>query len=146
MKTTTNQNPDHFIETLLALLILTLTAAATLCFSGCQNTSPQAVAYRTEGTLTTTVNTAMQAWADYVHTYPQPQSQIDQVKGAYQKYFDAQMAAKGAVEAYIANSTPGNSNAVAQTTAAVSESAAAILDLVRQLTNNQGMKNGSSHN
>src|SRR5712671_6391455 len=94
----------------ILLILMLVTGYAAIGLVGCG--TPASTAYRAEGIVITTVDGAMQAWAEWVKGGHATQAQVDAVKAAYNKYYDAQQAALQAVDAYIASKTPETSLAV----------------------------------
>lgn len=74
--------------------LLALSLCFMCCGATCRNQSTLDTVYKSEGTLITTVDSAMQAWSDYVKRGLATQSQVDVVKAAYIKYYNAQQIAK----------------------------------------------------
>lgn len=106
---------------------------------GC-GTTPAGTAYKVEGTTIATVDTAMQGWADWVKAGHATQKQVDTVKAAYGKYYEAQTLAKSAVDVYLANKTEANSTAVLDATAAVATAQGDLLTLVQPSITPKGVK------
>lgn len=80
----------------LALLIL----GAPLVTTGCK-TTPAVAAYKAEGVVITTVDAAMQAWAEYIKSGHGTQAQLDTVKADYETYYNAQLIVKVTIQKYI---------------------------------------------
>jgi len=114
---------------------MAIASVGLLMAPGCGST-PLTTSYKIEGTMITTVDKAMQAWSDYVN---QPsnkvtQAQVDAVKQAYETYYNTQLSAKGAIDAYIALQSPANSNNVIVATASIGSSAAAVVSIIQSFT------------
>lgn len=121
------------------LAIGAVLAAAILSASGCK-TSPQStvtVAYKSETAADAVVSAAMRAWGAYVATYHPPLGQEIRVRGAFNTYKSANLAAIDATEA-LANATGSNSLAAAANYTAASQQAAdslsKLVGLVTQFT------------
>jgi len=102
-----------------------------VAIAACQSTTPTTVAYKVEGSLIATVNTSMLAWADWVKsTNGVTVEQINLVQNAYETYYQAQLVARDAVNAYLAVNSPDNSNSVVEATSKVGQSGAALVSLI----------------
>src|SRR5687767_6781971 len=72
--------------------------AVMLALSACANLERNA--YRTIGTIITTVNGAMDGWRDYVHAGKATPVEQAKVKEIYHRYLGALGVAEAAVDAY----------------------------------------------
>ncbi len=93
--------------------------------------TPQVTAYKAEGVVITTVDSALKAYADYSQSHPVAKADYAKISDAYQKYIDAQQIAKFALEDYTAAKTDGNAAALSLATSKASEASAAVIDLVK---------------
>ena len=108
-----------------------LLVGCTLLCSGCASNKPLDVVYKTEGIIITSVDGAMKAWRDYVKAGMATQSQVDQVKVAYNKYYAAQQVARTAVVIYVASSSTNSAFAnTAAITQAVDSSKNSLISLI----------------
>jgi hypothetical protein len=124
-----------------------LLLAAVLVASACANTSPDAVAYRTIGTIGVTANTAAKGWGDYVRAKGRcSDAQIPgcvstvlerKVMDAWDKYQQALDVAERAITAWKAvaaanpNADPASLNAAVH---AVSDAVSALVGIVALYT------------
>jgi hypothetical protein len=110
-------------------LIALLMSTFVFCGATCKN--PSAAPIQAEGVVVTTVDAGMRGWAIYVQSGKATQAQIDAVKAAYNTYYNAQVIAESALEAYVSN---GSTNSVDSTTAQASVIAAenSLLALLNQ--------------
>lgn len=116
-------------------LVATLFCASivSFTFSGCGST-PEATATHLAGTTVATVDSAMQAWGDWVRAGNATQAQMDAVKAAYAKYYAAATASDKALEAYVA-AKASNPNADRSTyTAAIAAAQSAQSELLNLIT------------
>jgi len=99
---------------------------------GCSTTqTPQTIAYKTIASITTTVDTARQAWNSYATTGAATQSQIASVAKAYTTYQLSVMVAQAAENSFATNN---DTNALNQTVMAVSQSSSALLGLINSFS------------
>lgn len=98
--------------------------------TGC-STSAIGVIAKSEGVLITSVNTGMNVWGDYVRAGHATQSQVDQVKSAYNDYFNAQQLAKAAIEKKMASGSTDTTE-VDTANAAVTNAENAVVSLINQ--------------
>lgn len=118
-----------------SLIVGLALCASVISFPGCQS-SPPVVAYKAEGVIITTVDTAMKAWKDYVKTSGKAtQKQVDVVKAAYQKYYDAQQVAKVALTEYVAAQTDATRATWESAMAAATKAQGDIITLIQTLLN-----------
>ncbi len=111
---------------------LALCALALTAFTGC--VGPKSVAvYKAEGAVITTVDTAMNLFADYAKAGRATQKQIDTVKVSYGAYYVAQQVAKAALEKYIASSSPGDAAGIVLANQSVTDAEATLLTTVNQI-------------
>ena len=113
----------HYLLILIGGLLI-----STATFQGCK-TSPSSAVVKTEGVVITSVDTAMTFWAQWVKAGKATQPQVDTIKTAYQKYYDAQMAAKVVIEKWLVT---GGTNAVvvAEASTQVTAAQTTLLNLV----------------
>jgi hypothetical protein len=108
-------------------LAIGLSVLTFVPLTGCQSTE-NAVA-RTSATAKVTVDAAMHSWGDYVKQFHPPVAQEQQVKAAFLKYQQAQLALLDAVIAYKTADTNGISGAQLTLNASVAAASAALADL-----------------
>lgn len=111
-------------------LILLCCFSPMVAVSGCK-TGPAVVAYKAEGVVITTVDTAMKAYADYSKSHAVSQAEVDKLRAVYDKYYNAQQVARMALEAFTASANDGTAAAlkVAQDNVAVTSQA--VINLVK---------------
>lgn len=108
------------------IILFVLAIATSVALTGCK--SPEATAYKVDGTIITTVDAAMMAWRDYVLAGKATQTQVDTVKAAYRRYYDAELIFEQGVIAY--KSAPDDSKLkLAQATVVAAEQP--LIDLVK---------------
>lgn len=111
-------------------LIAILLSAFVFCGATCRpSVAPTAI--KTEGVLVTSVDTGMKLWAIYVNSGKATQAQVDEVKKAYNTYYNAQIIAESALTAYVSG---GITNAVDLSSVVSSSSAAqaSLLTILNQ--------------
>ncbi len=113
-------------------LFLLILLALPIGFMACK-TTPQVVAFKTEGVIITTVDSALKAYADYSQTHPVSKDEYAKVQDYYQRYKDAQDIAKLAIEVYIDESSAGNVVALQTAEQNAATASAAVIDLVKGL-------------
>lgn len=128
------QNPFHMRMFYSLLLAVTLFLGAITCFQGCQS-KPEVVALKVAGTQVLTVDSAMQAWADWVRAGNASQGQVDAVKAAYEKYYVAAQGEHKALAAYVqarslTNAPPGPEVDYHAAVVALSAAQADLLSLI----------------
>ncbi len=106
-----------------------LTVFAIALLIGCG--SPQVTAYKAEGVVITTVDSALKAYADYSQAHPVSQNDMAKLTDAHMKYYEAQQAAKFALEVYTASKTEGNAAALQTASDNAAEAAAAVIAIVK---------------
>lgn len=95
------------------ILLCILVGFAPLAFvQGCKTPSATTV-LKTEGVIITTVDTGMQIWSDQVRVGKATQTQVDNVKMAYNAYYTAQLGAKAAIEKIIVTGSTNTVDVVA---------------------------------
>lgn len=107
--------------------------ALTLSIEGCSTTgsqSPTVIAYKTVASTTTTVDTARQAWNQWVITGHATVDQVTKVANDYALYQQSMATAQVAINSYNANPDPNQLNKVM---AAVSDSSANLLGLINTI-------------
>lgn len=110
------------IKIILALSLLGLTQ------QGCITTqTPDAVAYKTIATITTTVDSARQAWNSFVAAGHATVDEVNTVGQAYTKYQSAVALAQVATISYKTNP---DSNSLNAAITAVSDSSSALINVV----------------
>jgi hypothetical protein len=112
-------------------IILLALFASTFVFCGATCKNPSAAPIQAEGVVVTTVDAGMKGWAIYVKSGKATADQVAAVKAAYNTYYNAQVIAESALEAYVSN---GSTNSVDSTTAQASVIAAenSLLALLNQ--------------
>lgn len=119
------------VRTYLVLVLLWVgLGVAFIHFTACK-TPPQNIAYKAEGVVITTVDSTMKAWADFVRTHDVPQSQIDAVHQAYDKYYSAQLVARAAMETWVASKTEASATEWKTANADTVTAAQALIDVVK---------------
>ncbi len=111
-------------------LILLILLALPIGFTACK-TAPQVVAYKTEGVIITTADSALKAYSDYSQTHTPSRVEYDAVMNGWRKYYDAQQIAKFALETYLSAANEGTAEALQSAEANVSAASAAFIDLVK---------------
>ncbi len=114
---------------------LFLTAAITTSltlFEGCK-APPQVVAYKTEGTVIYTVDSAMKIWSDYVNSGHATPDQVYKVHKAYDYYYNSQQIARVALEMYVASTQTENQAKWVIANEEVAKAQAAVINLVQEL-------------
>ena len=96
----------HFVPIIVALAFLCPVIMSCV-------TTPERTALTATETRIVTVDTAMEAWGDYVRAGYAEQYQVDAVKAAYQKYYLASLAEKQAWLAWVNSPTNATSTQVA---------------------------------
>lgn len=117
----------------LTVVLLVAALASPVAFTGCGTVAT--TAYQVESVAIPSVDTAMKIWADWVKAGHATQSQVDQVKSAYNKYYDAQLVVKAALIKYLASKDTASQTDLSTASAAVSAAEVAVIDLVKQFTN-----------
>ncbi len=108
-------------------------ALTSLCIitagSSCKNPTQNAI--KAEAVIIKSVDTGMQIWKDQVIAGKATQSQVDEVKKAYEAYYGAQQIAKAAIEKSLASGST-NSTDVVTANDAVSNAETSLLYLLNQ--------------
>jgi hypothetical protein len=68
---------------------------------GCTNTKPIQTTIKIESGLIAAVDGSMKGWSDYVRSGMATQQQVNDVKQAYNTYYNSQQVAKAAIEQVI---------------------------------------------
>lgn len=116
------------------LLLALLLAVTPLTFQGCK--TPQVSAYKTEGIVITTADSALKAYSTYSQTHTPSKAEYEAIESAWNKYYDAQQVAKFALKVYIAASEKGTATdaqlaALQAAESNVASASTAIIDLVK---------------
>lgn len=114
------------------MVMLVVAAALLLPCAGCK-TSPVKLATQSEVVVVQTVDSAMQAWKDYVEMGLASQREVDLVKVNYQRYYNAQLVAKAALSVWVENKDATAEVAWQNAQASVTEAKNALLDSVTSL-------------
>lgn len=104
-----------------------------LILSGCQN--PDRAAYVTAGTVITSVDSAMNAWGDFVRAGLSKPEQEVRVKDAYQKYQIATRTLRTVVRSY--KNSPQDEARYETALRVVEAASADLISIVRQFTKNK---------
>ncbi len=113
----------------LAIFASFIVAVAVLD-TGCGST-PAEVAYKGEALIIQSIDLGMKLWADQVNAGNATQKQVDEVKAAYNVYYNAQQAAKAALMKYLASQTKDSAD-VQAANAAVVNAENALLSILNQ--------------
>lgn len=110
--------------------------ALALSQEGCStaNQSPDSIAYKTIATVTTTVDSARQAWNTYVAAGNATIPQVQQVAAAYAVYQQSIVVAQAAVITYKTN---GDANSMNNAVAAASAASLPIITLITAIVTPQ---------
>lgn len=118
----------------VAVVILALLAATVLLFnSGCS--TPLRTTYVATGTVATTVDITMQAWADYVVAGHATQEQDQKARELYTQYLRAMKVAREILSASIAYPNSVDDAKLKLLLQAVSDSSADLIAFVTPLMN-----------
>jgi len=90
--------------------------------------SAQDVAYKTIGTIATTVDTSMLAWGDFVRAGMSKPSQEVLVKSTYQKYQSVMLSTKVMVLTYV--DSPTNKTLLATSLQAVGNASGEVVNTI----------------
>lgn len=119
---------------LMAGLWLGAAGFTAFALDGCKS-SPPTVAYKALGTADVTVDSAMQAWGDYVRLNNPPLAEQQAVKAAFQKFQAAELVALDAVTVWASVATSTNSIAVSAASARSDQLAAVANNAFADLIN-----------
>lgn len=107
-----------------------LLALAMVALAGCK--TPEQGAYRTIGTISVSVDAAMNGWGDYVRAGKATDTEQASVRAGYEKYQTTMRATKLVVASYQAQ--PDGAKRLDTALAAIEASGAEIITLIQQFT------------
>lgn len=122
---------DVVTETHQTLTVLALATFIAVGCGGCKSVTPEQAAYRTLGTVATSVDSGMKAWGEWVALGKATAADVEKSKELYLKYQSAMRVARDAALTVKQNPQAGTWN-IALTT--VEAAAGDLLNFISTLT------------
>jgi len=95
---------------------------------GCATTNPQTAAFKSIGTIVTTVDVSMLSWGDYVRAGLASNEQENQVRRMYSKYQSSMLVTKTMVLTYV--DSPEGQKSLQTTLQAVGNASSELISLI----------------